>query len=178
LRRIAEVETEGKNNYRLGYRAVHRDMPRVLSFPCPPRPVAMLRMPVFCLILPFFREKGVLDMPEHPKTEKKVKNGILYKMKTNYVTVPCSYDDLNLLNETIYFSGDFVKIPLKLHEKFKLAYPGVDLELEYRRMDLWIIANPNKQKKNYARYALNWLSSPKRWAKNAGKGESKGPYIP
>lgn len=38
------------------------------------------------------------------------------------------------------------------------AYPAVDLPRELYAMDQWLIANPNKRKKNCYRFITNWLS--------------------
>ena len=29
---------------------------------------------------------------------------------------------------------------------------------ELKKMDVWLIANPNRHKKNYARFIVNWLN--------------------
>lgn len=43
-------------------------------------------------------------------------------------------------------------------ENWKKAYPACDIEVELERMKQWLLANPNKRKKNYRRFIVNWLS--------------------
>lgn len=45
-----------------------------------------------------------------------------------------------------------------LLESWRLAYPKLDIEAELRKMNAWILANPRKRKKNWARFATNWLA--------------------
>ena len=43
-------------------------------------------------------------------------------------------------------------------EKLRLAFPGVDIEGEMRKMEVWLEANPARRKKNMDRFIVNWLS--------------------
>jgi hypothetical protein len=43
-------------------------------------------------------------------------------------------------------------------ERFKLVYPGVDVFVELRKMDLWLDMNPDRRKKKYWRFINNWLA--------------------
>lgn len=43
-------------------------------------------------------------------------------------------------------------------QKYSEAYPGVDLVTEFRKMQLWLDANPLRKKKNVPRFICNWLS--------------------
>lgn len=38
------------------------------------------------------------------------------------------------------------------------AYPACDIEVELYKMREWLLANPEKKKKNYRRFITNWLS--------------------
>lgn len=38
------------------------------------------------------------------------------------------------------------------------AYPACNVPLEIRQMAQWLLANPDKRKKNYRRFITNWLS--------------------
>ena len=59
-------------------------------------------------------------------------------------------------------SDDVLKI---FYQAFKKINPsdyrdsGVDFDLEYSKMKNWIIANPQKVKKNWKRFIVNWLNS-------------------
>jgi len=41
---------------------------------------------------------------------------------------------------------------------WKDAYPACDVKAELRKMRAWLLANPDKRKKNYKRFIINWLS--------------------
>lgn len=43
-------------------------------------------------------------------------------------------------------------------EGWEKAYPAVNIPRELYAMDQWLIANPDKRKKNYYRFITNWLS--------------------
>ncbi len=38
------------------------------------------------------------------------------------------------------------------------AYPACDIDLELYKMREWLLANPDKRKKNYRRFIVNWLT--------------------
>src|SRR5260221_8844243 len=38
------------------------------------------------------------------------------------------------------------------------AYSGIDVLAELNKMERWIEANPNRSKKNYNRFIVNWLN--------------------
>jgi hypothetical protein len=61
----------------------------------------------------------------------------------------------------LYFKGLILNIESKSHEAFLRAYPKISVDSvddEYRKMDAWLVANPEKAKKNHSRFANNWLS--------------------
>lgn len=43
-------------------------------------------------------------------------------------------------------------------DKWKESYPAADVEHEILRMEQWQVANPDKIKKNYYKFIVNWLS--------------------
>lgn len=55
------------------------------------------------------------------------------------------------------FSGDILKIPEASHLKFIKAFPEIDLNREYEKMDAWLVSNPQKKKKNFSSFANNWF---------------------
>jgi len=50
------------------------------------------------------------------------------------------------------------------------TYPACNIEIELCRMREWLLANPNKVKKNYRRFIVNWLS------RTQDKGGTKGVF--
>jgi hypothetical protein len=56
------------------------------------------------------------------------------------------------------FSGEILRITVKQDQAFKQAFPQVNLETEYRKMDSWLIAHPERHMKRQGAFAHNWLS--------------------
>lgn len=52
---------------------------------------------------------------------------------------------------------EFQGITEELKERWKQAYPAVDVEIEIERAEQWAASNPNKRKKNWRRFINNWL---------------------
>jgi hypothetical protein len=53
---------------------------------------------------------------------------------------------------------------------WQAAYPGLDVQREILRAAAWAAANPDKAKKNWTRFIVNWLS---RAEKDLTNGRSK-----
>ncbi len=62
------------------------------------------------------------------------------------------------LGGTSVFRCDFFALSDADLEAFEQTFPGVPIETELRKMELWLRANPNRLKKNYFRFIVNWLS--------------------
>jgi phage replication O-like protein O len=52
----------------------------------------------------------------------------------------------------------FLNISDEDKKRWKETYPACDIEIELRRMAEWLLANPEKKKKKYRRFIVNWLS--------------------
>lgn len=62
------------------------------------------------------------------------------------------------------FQCEFFMVDRKLHGVLIEAYPGVDLEAEYKKMRAWLEGNPSKRKKGkrgYRRFVQNWIAKAK-----------------
>jgi hypothetical protein len=65
----------------------------------------------------------------------------------------------------------FENIPKEKIEKWKEAFPNCNVDLELKKMEAWLAANPERRKKNYEKFIVNWLGR--------AKGEkANGKYIP
>lgn len=53
-------------------------------------------------------------------------------------------------------------------QTWKEAYPACNITTELKRMEVWLVANPTKRKKNYRRFITNWL------ARNQERGGTRG----
>lgn len=79
---------------------------------------------------------------------------------------PALYLRLNLSlrkegkKEEIYFDfkeRQFFNIKDEDFLGWRDAYPACDVDSEIRKMREWLLANPEKKKKNYRRFIVNWL---------------------
>jgi hypothetical protein len=48
------------------------------------------------------------------------------------------------------------------NERYQQAYPSLNLQDEFRRMEAWLEANPARRKKNVRRFIVNWLGKSQR----------------
>lgn len=66
-----------------------------------------------------------------------------------------------LKKKEIHFDFEARKwINIKIEDKsgWLAAYPACDIDLELYKMREWLLANPDKRKKNYRRFIVNWLT--------------------
>lgn len=80
---------------------------------------------------------------------------------------PSLYLKLNLnlrkegRNKDIYFDFEkrqFFNITEEDKKGWKEAYSACNIDVELKKMREWLLANPEKKKKNYRRFIINWLS--------------------
>lgn len=74
-----------------------------------------------------------------------------------------------------YYSGQHLQITVVQHENLQRAYPSVDLNSEYPRMDVYLDTRPAQARwKNFYQGARNWVARmrPPREGGNDGKGGS------
>ena len=64
----------------------------------------------------------------------------------------------------------FENIPKEKIDKWKEAFLNCNVDIEIKKMEAWLMANPTKQKKNYEKFIVGWLGR--------AKGEKNGRYIP
>ena len=73
------------------------------------------------------------------------------------------------------YSCEFFSVNEKQHEKYKKAYPKVDLIKEYEKMSAWLESNPTKRKteKGYPRFINNWLAKADAAERDSGNWRDK-----
>ena len=59
--------------------------------------------------------------------------------------------------EKIAFDGSNFKNTESYIEGWGKAYPAIDVTIELNKASVWLIANPQNKKSNYARFLNNWL---------------------
>lgn len=118
-------------------------------------------------------EKGYVHI-EYEKEGKQIikrvikilKEGIKYsKDPIKNIKAPYLENDKGintLINNTInntYYENQYFKITEDEHKKYKEVYKDIDIDLQYKKMEIWINANPERKKKNYKRFINNWLNN-------------------
>jgi len=61
--------------------------------------------------------------------------------------------------ENIVYQNSFFSVTEKQMEVYKKAYQYIDIISELKKMESWLISNPEKRKKKYPRFINNWLSN-------------------
>jgi len=82
-------------------------------------------------------------------------------------------DTITKAKEVVCFNFDkrkFLNITIEDKAGWLDAYPACDIDQELRKMREWLLANPEKSKKNYRRFIVNWL------VKAQDKGGTKSSY--
>ena len=60
-------------------------------------------------------------------------------------------------HEKIEFDGNGFQGVNGYLEKWRAAFPAVDISQQIAKAEAWLIANPKNQKSNYARFLTNWM---------------------
>ena len=71
----------------------------------------------------------------------------------------------------------FENIPKEKIDKWKEAFPNCNVDIEIKKMEAWLSANPAKHKKNYEKFIVGWLGRAK-GEENAKNKGNNGRYIP
>ena len=73
----------------------------------------------------------------------------------------------------------FENIPKEKIDKWKEAFLNCNVDIELKKMEAWLAANPERQKKNYEKFIVNWLGRARPELVSGAKGEkANGKYIP
>jgi len=105
-------------------------------------------------------------IPEEKEILYKALKTVCTEPKKEIGSVPPANKKVNI--EFDFDKISFVNITDKDKQKWKEAFPACDIDIELKRMESWLYANPTKKKKNYRRFIHNWLT------KTQEKGGTKG----
>ena len=86
-------------------------------------------------------------------------------------------EERNIKERKIIFNNKtfkFENIPKEKIDKWTEAF-NLNIEQELKRMEAWLAANPNKRKKNYEKFIVNWLS---RGGKDGKSRQGFSRYVP
>ena len=81
-------------------------------------------------------------------------------------------EERNIKERKIFFNKTtfkFENIPKEKLNKWKEAFPLINIEVEIKKMEAWLAANPKRKKVNYERFIVNWLSRATKGGKTNGK---------
>lgn len=62
---------------------------------------------------------------------------------------------------SVTWKNDAFDVPDALLEKWRAAYPGVDVSQEIAKATCWYLSNPRKRKRDHGRFLNGWLSRAK-----------------
>jgi predicted DNA-binding protein YlxM (UPF0122 family) len=85
----------------------------------------------------------------HKETIKETKDKETIKKSTN--------QKITFNTETLKFEN----IKKEMLDKWIEAYPNCNVSLELKKMEAWLAANPDRLKKNYEKFIVNWLARAK-----------------
>jgi hypothetical protein len=57
----------------------------------------------------------------------------------------------------IYENEKFKTIPEKFLEKWKQVAPGINIQTEIKKAELWLISNPDKKRSKWSSFLSNWM---------------------
>jgi len=115
-----------------------------------------------------------------PKQEQLKTNLINPLNKTNKYNINKTIKKEIIKERKITFNRStfkFENIPKEKIDKWKEAFLNCNVDLELKKMEAWLMANPTKHKKNYEKFIVNWLSRAK-GEENAKNKGNNGRYIP
>ncbi|MGB9695291.1 MAG: replication protein [Caldisericaceae bacterium] len=72
----------------------------------------------------------------------------------------------------------FENIPKEKMNKWIEAFPDSSIDLEIKRMEAWLMANPKNKKVNYERFIVNWLNRARSGLFSRAKGGADGAKEP
>ena len=88
--------------------------------------------------------------------------------------------EINIKERKITFNNQIFKfenIPKEKIDKWKEAFLNCNVDIEIKKMEAWLTANPDRLKKNYEKFIVNWLGRAK-GEENAKNKGNNGRYIP
>lgn len=102
------------------------------------------------------------------RKEREAPSKIPDKVRSKSGVTPLKYKVLSLIlskevskEEKIYYcfnSREWKNVIEKDKTQWEEAYPACNVDLELKKMGVWLDANPNKKKSNYKQFINNWLS--------------------
>lgn len=74
----------------------------------------------------------------------------------------------------VYEDEKFKEIPEKLLAKWKQVAPGINIQAEIKKAELWLISNPDKKRSKWGAFLSNWMVRAQENYIKYGGGNGKG----
>jgi len=103
---------------------------------------------------PDVQESLIAKAPESKNPLRKDTLKILKDKDTLKISAVEAYPKIIFNNQTFKFEN----IPKEKIEKWKEAFLNCNVDLELKKMEAWLMANPKNKKVNYERFIVNWFS--------------------
>lgn len=135
---------------------------------------------------PFIKYAKFSDFQLGIRKDKEAPSRLPDQVRTKDGPTPSLYLSLKLRlrkegkgteSNTIYFdfqNRKWLNITVEDKSGWKAAYPACDIELELYKMREWLLANPERKKKNYRRFIVNWLSKTQDQGGSEKQGRPRG----
>jgi len=95
-------------------------------------------------------------------TAQQIDQQVTNNRPTSDQQVTTNKNDKNVKNDknSYIYKCDFFSIDNKIHEKYKKAYPKLDILTQYQKMAIWLESNPRNRKtpRGYPKFINSWLS--------------------
>lgn len=105
------------------------------------------------------RASGVLGgNPKLIKTSNILDNQTVNQKPTPSSSSSSSTSNINNNKQKIIFKENhFINIPELLISKWKQVAPGIKIQEEIKKAELWVISNPDKHRSQWTRFLSNWM---------------------
>jgi hypothetical protein len=112
------------------------------------------------------RNSNTCDITTGQNPQSKVKYSKVNNISSNINITTAPTDEKSVVakdkkSDKAYFDFDlkiWINITDDKKDIWQRAYPACNIDLQLDKMAAWLLANPNKKKKNYERFITNWLA--------------------
>jgi len=73
------------------------------------------------------------------------------------VEVEVEKDKTIRMQSIVYKDEKFTEIPEKFLQKWKQVAPGIDIAVEVKKAELWLISNPDKKRSKWGAFLSGWM---------------------
>ena len=100
------------------------------------------------------QETSIAKAPEGENALRKDTLKILKDKDTLKISTVEAHPKITFNNQAFKFEN----IPKEKIDKWKEAFPNCNVDIELKKMEAWLMANPKNKKVNYERFIVNWFS--------------------